>query len=84
MHEAQSAQFADLALVDGGLEAEVELVEGLDVGQMGQLQPRLEIALPPGIGFGVHHLPYVKTFDQFDFSLHFDQRQPDADAAFCA
>ena len=55
MHEPQGAQFADLPLVDGGLEAEVELVEGLQVRQMRQLQPGLEIALPPRIGFGVHH-----------------------------
>jgi hypothetical protein len=29
--KAQCAQFADLALVDGRLEAEVEMVEGLDI-----------------------------------------------------
>jgi hypothetical protein len=55
VNEAQGAQLADLALVDGGLEGEIELLESLDVGQVGQLQPRFQVALPPDIGFGVHH-----------------------------
>jgi hypothetical protein len=39
-----------------GLKAEVELFEGLDVSQIRQLQPALEIALPSCVGFGVHHI----------------------------
>ena len=59
MYEAQGAQLADLALADGGLEVEVELVEGLHIGQMRQLQSGPEIALAPGVSFGVHHFEQV-------------------------
>jgi hypothetical protein len=52
MHKAQGAQFADLALVDRRLKAEVELLECFYVGQMRWLQPCLEIALASHIGFG--------------------------------
>ena len=53
MHEAQGAQFPDLAFVNRWLKPEVELLEGLDVWQMCELQPCLQIALASGIGFGV-------------------------------
>ena len=43
VNEAQSAQFADLALVNRRLKSEFEMIEGLDVGQMRQLQPGLQI-----------------------------------------
>jgi len=55
MHEPEGTQFADLALVEGGLEAEVELLECLQVGEMRQLQPRLKVPPAPTISFGVHH-----------------------------
>jgi hypothetical protein len=45
VNEAQRAQLAHLPLVDRRLEAEIELFESLDVGQVRQLQSRLEIAL---------------------------------------
>jgi hypothetical protein len=38
IHEPRSAQFADLALVDRGLDAEIELTERLQVRQVRQLQ----------------------------------------------
>jgi hypothetical protein len=36
VEEAQRLELADLALVNAGLKAEVELVEGLLVGQVGE------------------------------------------------
>src|SRR5437870_4157262 len=53
--ESKRAQLANLTLVDGGLKSKVELIECLHVRQMRQLQPGLEIALPPCVGFRAHH-----------------------------
>ncbi len=43
--EGEVGQLLDLALIDGGLEAEVELLDGALEGQMRQLGPRGEVAL---------------------------------------
>ena len=54
MHESQGTQFADLSFVDRRLEAEIELLECLQVRQVRQLQPGLEVTLAPRVGFRVH------------------------------
>jgi hypothetical protein len=46
MNEAQCSQLPNLALVNRGLEAEVELIEVLHIRQVCQLQPRLQIWFP--------------------------------------
>ena len=47
-HEAHGGQLSHLALVDGRLKGEVELVQGLGEGEMGQL--------------GLHgHIPFVAS-----------------------
>jgi hypothetical protein len=56
VHEAKRAQLANLPLVDGGLKSKVERIECLHVRQMRQLQPGLEITLPPCIRFRAHQL----------------------------
>ena len=45
--EGQVGQFLDQALVDGGLEGKVELVQSALEGQVGQLGPGGEVAFPP-------------------------------------
>ena len=47
-HEGQLRQLSHLPLVDGGLEAEVEVLQRLVKGQVRQTGPRLQVALPPG------------------------------------
>ena len=46
--EGQVGQFLDQPLVDGGLEGEVELLEGTLKGQMGQPSTSGEVAFPTG------------------------------------
>ena len=48
--EAHGGQFVDLALVDGGLEREVEIVQGLLDGEAGHLNLLLIGPLPLGFG----------------------------------
>ena len=74
MDEAQGAQFADLALVDGGLKGEVELIERLHVRQVSQLQSRLQIALPPRVGLSAHHLEEEVAVSRFFLRGAFQQR----------
>ena len=46
--EGQVGQFLDQALVDGGLEGEVELLQGALEGQVGQAGSRGQIPFPAG------------------------------------
>jgi hypothetical protein len=55
MDETQRAQFADLPFVNGRLKAEVELIERLHKGQMGQLQAGPQVTCAPGIHFTTEH-----------------------------
>ena len=54
--EGQVGQFLDQSLVDGGLEGEVELLEGTLEGQVGQSGPSGEVAFPTGGYFHAQHL----------------------------
>jgi hypothetical protein len=45
--EGEGGELLDLALVDRGLKAEVELVQGAVKWQMGQPGPGSEVPLPP-------------------------------------
>ena len=47
-YEGQVGQLLDLPFVYGGLEAKVELLQGALEGQVGQLGPGGEVALPAG------------------------------------
>ena len=49
--EGQVGQFPDMPLVDGGLEGEVELVQGTLEGQVGHLGLGSQVALPPSSHF---------------------------------
>ena len=49
--EAHGGQFVDLALVDGGLEGEIEIVQGLLDGKAGHLDLLLIGPSPFGFGF---------------------------------
>ena len=49
--EAHGGQFVDLALVDGGLEGEIEVVQGLLNGESGHLDLLLIGPSPLGFGF---------------------------------
>ena len=51
LQEAHGGQFVDLALVDGGLEREVEIVQGLLDGEAGHLNLFLIGPSPLGFGF---------------------------------
>ena len=51
LQEAHGGQFVDLALVDGGLEREVEIVQGLLNGEAGHLNLFLIGPSPLGFGF---------------------------------
>ena len=55
MHETQRSQFPNLPFVDGRLEAEIELIERLQIRQMRQLQTRLQIALSASVHLRTHH-----------------------------
>ena len=80
MHEPQRAQFADLPLVDRRLKGEIELIERLHVRQVSQLQPGLQITLPPRIGFGAHHFEQKVAVGRFLLRGAFQQRfQPRVD-----
>ena len=46
-HEGHARQLPDLALVDGGLEAEVELLQGTMEGQVGQPSAGRQVSLSP-------------------------------------
>jgi hypothetical protein len=74
MHEPQRAQLADLALINGGLKGKIELIESFQVWQMSQLQSRLEIALPSGIGFRAHHLEQEVAVRRFFLRRTLKQR----------
>src|SRR4030095_13742038 len=54
--ETQRAQLPDLPFVDGGLKAEVELIEFFHERQMRQLQPSSEIAAAPRIDLAAEHV----------------------------
>jgi hypothetical protein len=56
MHEPQRARLPHLTFVNRRLKREVELIESLDIRQVGRLQSRLEIALAARIGFRAHRL----------------------------
>jgi hypothetical protein len=74
MHEPQRTHFADLALVDGRLKGEVELIERLHVRQVSQLQSRFQIALPPSIGLGTHHFQQEVAVSWFFLRRSLEQR----------
>ena len=50
--EGQVGQFLDQTLVDGGLEGEVELLQGALEGKVSQLGPGREVAFPAGGDLG--------------------------------
>ena len=52
----QGGQLADLALADGRLEGEVELVQGFDEGKVGQLGLHGHVPLVAGRDLGVQEL----------------------------
>ena len=54
--EAQGGQLADLALADGGLKGKVELVQGLDEREVGQLGLHGDIPLVAGRDFGLQQV----------------------------
>ncbi len=56
MHEPQCARLPHLTFVNRRPKREVELIESLDIRQVGRLQSRLEIALAARIGFRAHRL----------------------------
>jgi len=51
LDEGQVGQLPDLALIDGGLKREVEVVQGLVEREVGDLHPGLEVALVSGRAF---------------------------------
>src|SRR5262245_44554184 len=56
LHETQASELAHLPTVDRRLELEVELVEGLDPRQPGQLEPALDAALIAAAPFRLERL----------------------------
>ena len=54
--EGEAGQLLDLALVDGGLEGEVELLQGALEGQMCELGSRGEVVLPAGVDLHAQQL----------------------------
>ena len=58
MHESQRPQFTNLPLVDRGLENKIELIEGLHVRQVSELESGLEVSLAARIGFRTDDLQY--------------------------
>ena len=55
-HEGQAGQLPYLALIYGGLEAEIELLQGTVKGQMGQPGAGLEVPFPPSGGFNAQQV----------------------------
>jgi hypothetical protein len=53
--EGQPRQFADLPFVEGGLEGEVELVEGAGKGKVRHVGAGPQVALPPGRDLDFQH-----------------------------
>ena len=54
--EGQTGQLLHLPLVDGGLEGEVELLQGTLEGEVGHLGPGAEVALAAGLHLGAQQL----------------------------
>ena len=57
--EAHGGQFVDLALVDGGLEGEIEVVQGFLDGEAGHLN--LLLIGPSPLGFGLFRKDMIQN-----------------------
>ena len=66
--ETHGGQFVDLALVDGGLEGEIEIVQSLLDGEAGHLN--LLLISPPPFGFGFLRKDMIQNIHNIEVFRH--------------